>query len=95
MEVWEDQELVGGLYGLAIGKMFCGESMFVKKSNASKFALIQLSRLLIKKEFHFIDCQQDTPHLRSMGAELVSKKVFLNMLEENKKFPIQSERWKD
>lgn len=95
VEVWEEDELVGGLYGLAIGKMFCGESMFAKKSNASKFALIQLARFLVKKEFHFIDCQQDTPHLRSMGAEIIMKEAFFDMLEENKKYSIHSERWTD
>ncbi len=95
VEVWEDKKLVGGLYGLGIGKMFCGESMFANKPNASKFALIQLADLLIQKDYHFIDCQQDTPHLKSMGAELVEKNVFFKMLEENKKYSIHSESWKN
>ena len=95
VEVWEDKELVGGLYGLAIGKMFCGESMFAKRPNASKFALIQLGKFLERKKFHFIDCQQDTPHLRSMGAETVKNEHFFNMLEENKKYSINSENWAD
>jgi leucyl/phenylalanyl-tRNA--protein transferase len=93
IEIWEENELIGGTYGLAIGKMFCGESMFSKKSNASKFALIQLSRFLISQNFDFIDCQQDTPHLRSMGAELISKKIFFEMLEKNKEFPLKFENW--
>jgi leucyl/phenylalanyl-tRNA--protein transferase len=93
VEVWEGTELVGGLYGLAIGKMFCGESMFAKKSNASKYALIKLADFLMKKQFHFIDCQQDTPHLRSMGAELIEKDIFFSMLEENKKYTMHSEHW--
>lgn len=76
VEVWKDEYLVGGLYGLAIGKIFCGESMFSKTSNASKFALIHLAKFLQKKNFNFIDCQQDTPHLRTMGAELISKNDF-------------------
>ncbi len=95
VEVWEDSELVGGLYGLAIGKMFCGESMFAKRPNASKVALIQLSKYLLEKGYHFIDCQQDTSHLRSMGAELIEKREFFLMLEENKEYPLHSENWKN
>ncbi|MBK9722414.1 MAG: leucyl/phenylalanyl-tRNA--protein transferase [Saprospiraceae bacterium] len=93
VEVWKDEYLVGGLYGLAIGKIFCGESMFSKTSNASKFALIHLAKFLQKKNFNFIDCQQDTPHLRTMGAELISKKRFFDCLEENKNQPILQEKW--
>ncbi len=93
VEVWQKNVLVGGLYGLAIGKMFCGESMFARSNNASKFALIHLCKELIKKEFHFIDCQQDTPHLRSMGAEIYTKDDFFNMLEHNKKYPVLGEKW--
>lgn len=93
VEVWEDDQLIGGLYGLAIGKMFCGESMFAKKPNASKYALIKLTKYLVRKEFHFIDCQQDTNHLRSLGAELISGEAFFHLLSENKKHPIRRENW--
>jgi leucyl/phenylalanyl-tRNA--protein transferase len=93
VEVWENENLVGGLYGLSIGKMFCGESMFAKKSNASKYALIQLTNVLIQKQFLFIDCQQDTMHLKTMGARLVNKEGFFKLLEENKKYPLQPENW--
>lgn len=95
VEVWENAELVGGLYGLALGKMFCGESMFAKKPNASKLALIQLSKFLLANGYNFIDCQQDTSHLRSMGAELVQKSEFFQMLEDNKAYPLNSQSWKN
>lgn len=94
VEVWQDSNLVGGLYGLSIGKMFCGESMFAITPNASKLALIHLASLLKKMDYHFIDCQQDTPHLRTMGAEIVEKDVFFRLLENNRDFPILSETWK-
>lgn len=83
VEVWEDEELVGGLYGLSIGKVFYGESMFAKKSNASKYGFISLVSLLKEKSFTLIDCQQDTPHLRSFGAELISKEAFLHAMKLN------------
>lgn len=83
VEVWEDNVLVGGLYGLSMGKVFYGESMFASKSNASKYGFISLVRLLREKSFTLIDCQQDTPHLRSFGAELITKKSFLTSLKKN------------
>jgi len=86
VEVWKDEELVGGLYGIAIGKMFFGESMFAKASNASKFALISLCRHLDKNGFHIIDCQQQTAHLMSMGAEMITKEDFYHIIVENHKY---------
>ena len=83
VEVWKDDVLVGGLYGLALGKVFYGESMFAKTSNASKYGFITLVRLLQEKSFKLIDCQQDTPHLRSFGAELISRVEFLNEMKIN------------
>ena len=85
VEVWEDEELVGGLYGVVIGKIFFGESMFAKKSNASKFGFISLVKKLIENDFTMIDCQQDTPHMRSLGAELISAKEFYQFCAENQK----------
>ena len=75
--------MIGGLYGLAIGNIFFGESMFAKVSNASKFGFISLVKKLADLGFKLIDCQQDTPHLRSMGASLISRKEFLKILEKN------------
>ena len=83
VEVWEDGELVGGLYGLALGRVFYGESMFALKSNASKYGFISLITLLKAKSFDMVDCQQDTPHLRSFGAELISKEDFHGRLKQN------------
>jgi leucyl/phenylalanyl-tRNA--protein transferase len=71
VEAWKDGELVGGLYGVSIGKCFFGESMFAKVSNASKYAFISLVQLLRDKGFELIDCQVHTPHLESLGAELI------------------------
>lgn len=83
VEVWESAELVGGLYGMALGKVFYGESMFALKSNASKYGFISLVKLLQEHSFELVDCQQDTAHLRSFGAELISKEDFHNRLKQN------------
>lgn len=83
VEVWEEEELVGGLYGLVLGKIFFGESMFAKKSNASKFALISLCNHLQDKQFRMIDCQQVTKHIMSMGAEVLSKEAFFKEINQN------------
>lgn len=83
VEVWQGKEMVGGLYGLAIGNVFFGESMFAKASNASKFGFITLVKNLESIGIELIDCQQDTPHLKSLGASLISRKEFLKILEKN------------
>ncbi|HVW95616.1 MAG TPA: leucyl/phenylalanyl-tRNA--protein transferase [Mucilaginibacter sp.] len=77
VEIWENGELAGGLYGVAIGKVFCGESMFSRKSNASKMALIHLCQ---SGQFTLIDCQVYTPHLESMGAHMISRAAYLEFL---------------
>ena len=80
VEVWKDSKIVGGLYGLDLGHVFCGESMFSKSSNASKVALVNLSSELKKNNYKFIDCQIPTEHLKSMGGEEVSRDDFLKLL---------------
>ena len=80
VEVYDKQQLIGGLYGLAIGRAFFGESMFHLAPNASKAALAHLCRHLENEQFHFIDCQQDTPHLRRMGAQGVPRLDYLSRL---------------
>jgi leucyl/phenylalanyl-tRNA--protein transferase len=85
VEVWKKDELVGGLYGVGLGRIFCGESMFSKESNASKLALIYLCRKLFSHGIWMIDCQQDTPHMRSMGARLISRDEFWRVLKLNRK----------
>ena len=80
-EVWEDGELVGGLYGVDLGHVFCGESMFSLRPNASKFAFIQMARELDMNGYLAIDCQVYTPHLESLGAELVPRAEFVKILQ--------------
>ena len=93
VEVWQDGNLVGGLYGVALGKVFFGESMFAKVSNASKFGFISLVRKLIEWDYDLIDCQQETPHLKSLGAKGIARTDFLAHLEINKTLPTQQENW--
>jgi leucyl/phenylalanyl-tRNA--protein transferase len=78
IEIWKDNELVGGLYGLEVNGVFCGESMFSKVSNASKLAFIYLAT---KKNYRLIDCQIYNDHLASLGAREIDRKDFLNILK--------------
>ena len=80
-EVWEGNELVGGLYGVDLGQIFCGESMFSKRTNASKFAFIHLAQELQQKNYRLIDCQVYNPHLESLGAEEISRDDFIGILK--------------
>ncbi|NQX91404.1 MAG: leucyl/phenylalanyl-tRNA--protein transferase [Flavobacteriales bacterium] len=95
VEVWQNQELVGGLYGLSMGKIFFGESMFSKASNSSKMALISLSRFLSEKGFSGIDCQVMNEHLRSMGAEDIPRNQYLEILEKSLNHPTLKGSWSD
>ena len=81
MEVWENDLLVGGLYGIDLGNVFCGESMFSKTSNASKYAFICLAKELQQKEYRLIDCQVYTTHLESLGAKEIPRKQFIKILK--------------
>jgi len=78
VEVWQQDKLVGGLYGIKIGKVFCGESMFSLVANASKTALTHLCQSGL---YGLIDCQVHTNHLESMGARLISRKEYMSVLE--------------
>ena len=82
VEVWMDGRLVGGLYGVSIGRMFYGESMFSHASNASKIALAYLARQLERWQFKMIDCQMNTAHLASLGAREISRSEFIARLQE-------------
>ena len=82
-ETYLDGELVGGLYGVDLGRVFCGESMFSKARDASKVALVSLSEYCLENGYEFIDCQIPTEHLKSMGAVEISRDEFLKKLEEN------------
>lgn len=81
-EVWHNEKLVGGLYGVVIGKCFFGESMFSIMDNASKAALIELTDYLKKNKFIIIDCQVYSKHLESMGARNIPRKEFLELLKK-------------
>ncbi|NJN32974.1 MAG: leucyl/phenylalanyl-tRNA--protein transferase [Saprospiraceae bacterium] len=83
VEVWENNALVGGLYGLAIGRIFFGESMFARVPNASKFGFISLVEKLKKENFYLIDCQQETSHLASLGGRLIPRAEFHAFIKEN------------
>jgi len=80
VEVYQNNELVGGLYGIDLGRIFCGESMFSKVSNASKVAFIWLADYLEKQNYKLIDCQVYNEHLESLGAVEISRKEFLSYL---------------
>lgn len=79
-EVWQDGELVGGLYGIRLGKVFFGESMFSKVSNASKFAFINYIKQLETEGIQLIDCQVYTEHLESFGAKMINREDFIQLL---------------
>lgn len=80
-EVWENEQLVGGLYGVDMGHVFCGESMFSLSTNASKFAFIKLAQELRSKAYKLIDCQLYTDHLASLGAQEISRSLFMEFLK--------------
>jgi leucyl/phenylalanyl-tRNA--protein transferase len=81
VEVWQDGELVGGLYGVALGRVFFGESMFSRRSDASKTALVHLVERLVAWGYRVIDCQVQTEHLQSMGAEEIPREDFCRLLD--------------
>lgn len=81
-EAWINNTLVGGLYGIKLGNVFFGESMFSNVSNASKFAFIQFTQQLKKEGIALIDCQVYTPHLESLGAIMIPRQKFLQMLQQ-------------
>jgi leucyl/phenylalanyl-tRNA---protein transferase len=86
-EAWQGNELVGGLYGVRIGKMFFGESMFSNAANASKFAFIKYVLYLQKQGVELIDCQVYTQHLETLGAREIDRNSFLSLLRQYTKVP--------
>lgn len=82
-EAWQDGQLIGGLYGIRVGNLFFGESMFSLKPNASKFAFINYVRQLQKENVQLIDCQLHTNHLESLGARMIPRQLFIEMLVTN------------
>jgi leucyl/phenylalanyl-tRNA--protein transferase len=93
IETWRDGRLVGGLYGVAIGRMFYGESMFSREPDASKVALVRLAQQLQRWEFGLIDCQMETPHLASMGARTLPRAAFTARLAELVNLPHHPGPW--
>mgnify|MGYP000896960838 FL=1 len=93
VEVWYDDKIVGGLYGVSLGKVFFAESMFHTESNASKFALIKLVELLKQKEFHFLDAQVHTTHVESLGAKNIPRKQFIELLQQGLKYENWIGKW--
>ena len=85
VEVWEDEDLVGGLYGFVCGRAFIGDSMFSLEPSASKLALIHLARHMLAQGGGIIDCQLETPHLKSMGARYISYDDYLNFTQSSEK----------
>jgi leucyl/phenylalanyl-tRNA--protein transferase len=79
-ETWVDGELVGGLYGVAIGRVFFGESMFARVTDASKVALVRMVRFLEQRGFELIDCQVASAHIASLGARSIPRREFLALL---------------
>lgn len=90
VEVWDGGELVGGLYGIALGNIFFGESMFSRSDNTSKLAFIHLARQLSIWGFVLIDCQMHTPHLATLGAKEIAMAEFQNYLEQNLPYGVDS-----
>jgi len=93
VEVWQEQQLVGGLYGVNVGQVFCGESMFHTTTNASKLALFCLVSLLKPFRHSFIDCQMQTEHLASLGTQTIPRRVFLDHLAQGIKTPLAEHVW--
>ena len=93
LEVWRDNDLVGGIYGVAIGRAFFGESMFSMVDNASKVALVSLAKQLQVWGFGFIDCQMETAHLASMGAKAVPRSEFQDLLMHYTKLKFDNVPW--
>ena len=94
VETWVDATLVGGLYGVSIGRMFFGESMFSRASDASKIALVHLARQLERWQFGLIDCQMSTPHLESMGAREIARGDFMRAVAELVNYPTRLGKWR-
>ncbi|MEM9990858.1 MAG: leucyl/phenylalanyl-tRNA--protein transferase [Bacteroidota bacterium] len=93
VEVWYEDTLVGGLYGIALGKCFFGESMFAHANNASKFGFISLVKRLQKRGYQLIDCQQRTEHLKRFGAQDIDRSRFIQLLDEYVHLPSEVGRW--
>lgn len=93
VETWRGDRLVGGLYGVSLGRSFFGESMFAYEDNASKTALATLNRALLNRDFIMIDCQVKTNHLMRFGAREIDRREFLDLLQESIQYPTFKGTW--
>jgi len=93
VEAWQEGQLVGGLYGISLGRSFFGESMFASVPNASKVAFVKLVEYLRLLDFDIIDCQIRTSHLVRFGAKEMSRKQFLEKLEKSLRYPTKRGKW--
>ena len=93
VECWQEGKLVGGLYGVSLGRVFYGESMFSKVSNSSKIAFVHLVQLLRKWDFSIIDCQVKTEHLKSLGAKEIPGYQFNHLLDGHIDGPNRRGKW--
>ncbi|WP_075181208.1 leucyl/phenylalanyl-tRNA--protein transferase [Pantoea sp. 1.19] len=94
VEVWHEEELIGGLYGLALGRLFCGESMFSRTANASKIALMLFCRYFQQQGGELIDCQVLNPHTASLGARDIARADYLQQLMLLQSLPLSSDCWR-
>jgi leucyl/phenylalanyl-tRNA--protein transferase len=93
VEIWDGSELVGGLYGMCIGRVFFGESMFSYRDNASKFAMLGLSRILAEHDFALLDCQVPSQHLLTLGATSIARPDFVEILRTSCKPASRFDAW--
>ena len=93
LEVWDEDKLIGGLYGVAVGRVFCGESMFHLATNASKVAMYYLQELLLEFDYALIDTQMMNPHLESLGAQSINRDEFLMLLNQLKIQQAKNDCW--
>jgi leucyl/phenylalanyl-tRNA--protein transferase len=94
VEIWIDGELSGGLYGVALGRMFFGESMFTRRTDASKMAVVLLAAQLHRWRFPLIDCQMRTDHLASLGAIEIPRRAFVKHVDELVRVPAVPTPWR-
>ena len=94
VEAWDDAGLAGGLYGVSLGRMFFGESMFSDRTDASKVALVALVRQIVGWDFELIDCQLPNAHLTSLGARAIPRDAFLDRLVHNRREPARRGVWR-
>lgn len=93
VEVWIDNKLTGGIFGLALASIFHGESMFSKSTNASKLAMLFLCDIMVKRQIHTLDCQLMHPHLASLGVTSIEKEQFLQLVKLNSTLEFTAEKW--